>query len=140
MKVVTSWELISEERIHSWKRLSRGVSYAKDVLLECSCCSVHCNLNLLLKNTDWSNKIKINLPLAILRTRITRIMVGFIGMILDSTSSSAIPTIERITIPMSSWFHLKKKPSCALNEKKNWCSSIVRFEKKYRTPQYEVIQ
>lgn len=69
-------------------------------------------------------------------------MVGFIGMILDSTSSSAIPTIERITIPMSSWFHLKKKPSCALNAKNKTgvVSIIVRFEKKYRTPEYEVIQ
>jgi hypothetical protein len=35
-------------------------------------------------------------------------IVGFIGMILDSTSSSTMPTIDRITMTTSSWFHLQK--------------------------------
>lgn len=47
-----------------------------------------------------------NLPLAILNTLITRIIVGLMGMILDSTSSKTIPTTDKNTIPMSNWFHL----------------------------------
>jgi hypothetical protein len=47
-------------------------------------------------------------PLAIRNTLITRMIVGLIGMILDSTSSSTMPTIDRITMTTSSWFHLKR--------------------------------
>ena len=34
-------------------------------------------------------------------------MVGLIGINSDSNSSIMIPTIESITMPISSWFHLK---------------------------------
>ena len=36
----------------------------------------------------------------------TRMMVGFMGIIPDSISSKTIPTIERKTMATSSWFHL----------------------------------
>lgn len=49
------------------------------------------------------------LPLAILSTLMTLIMVGFIGMTLVFISSRIIPTMERITIKISSWFHLQNK-------------------------------
>lgn len=48
-------------------------------------------------------------PLAIRMTLITRMMVGLIGMIFDSTSSSVMPTMDSMTIPMSSKFHLERK-------------------------------
>ena len=44
-------------------------------------------------------------PRAILSTRITRMMVGFIGSS-EFISSRAIPTIESRIISRSSWFHL----------------------------------
>ena len=47
-----------------------------------------------------------DLPLAMRRTRMTRMMVGFMGIIPDSISSKTIPTIERKTMATSSWFHL----------------------------------
>lgn len=55
----------------------------------------------------FNRKIGIYVPLAIRITRITRMMVGFIGMIFDSTSSSVIPTMDSMTMPMSSMFHLQ---------------------------------
>lgn len=51
---------------------------------------------------------KNELPLAIRITLITRMMVGFMGMNLDSTSSKAIPTIDKITMPTSNRFHLRR--------------------------------
>ena len=47
------------------------------------------------------------LPLAILSTLITRIIVGLIGIRSLFISSSMIPTTDRITMITSSWFHLK---------------------------------
>ena len=52
-------------------------------------------------------KCKCTVPLAIRRTRITRMMVGLMGIKSDSNSSITIPTTERNTIPTSNWFHLK---------------------------------
>ena len=46
--------------------------------------------------------------LAILRTLITRIMVGLIGKTWPWISSRAMPIIERKTMETSSWFHLRK--------------------------------
>ena len=46
---------------------------------------------------------------AIRNTRITRIIVGLIGIILDSTSSNTMPTTDSITIPTSNWFHLQEE-------------------------------
>lgn len=44
---------------------------------------------------------------AILKTRITRIMVGLIGMAdLVFSLSNTIPAMDKMTIIMSSWFHL----------------------------------
>ena len=37
----------------------------------------------------------------------TRMMVGFMGIIPDSISSKIIPMIERKTMATSSWFHLQ---------------------------------
>ena len=42
---------------------------------------------------------------AILATLMTRIIVGLIGIMLDSISSRRIPTIDRITMMTSSRFH-----------------------------------
>jgi hypothetical protein len=36
----------------------------------------------------------------------TLMIVGLIGMIFDSNSSNTMPTMDKITIPTSSWFHL----------------------------------
>ena len=44
--------------------------------------------------------------LAILRTLITRMMVGLIGKTCPSISSRAMPMMERKTMDTSSWFHL----------------------------------
>lgn len=49
-----------------------------------------------------------HIPLAIRITLITRMMVGLIGIIFDSTSSNVIPTMDKTTMPMSSKFHLEK--------------------------------
>ena len=48
------------------------------------------------------------LPLAILRTLMTRMMVGLMGMRSDLSSSRTMPRIERITITTSNWFHLQR--------------------------------
>lgn len=51
----------------------------------------------------FQNEIR---PLAILRTLMTLMMVGFIGMKPAFTSSRAIPATDRMTMAMSNWFHL----------------------------------
>ncbi len=43
-------------------------------------------------------------PLAILRTRMTLMMVGLMGMRSDFISSRTIPSTERKTMTTSSWF------------------------------------
>ena len=55
---------------------------------------------------DFQN---IYLPLAIRRTRMTRIMVGFIGIKSDFNSSSTIPKTDKNTMATSNWFHLNEK-------------------------------
>ena len=68
--------------------------------------------NLLMFSLVYYQGIKIAsrkvwcLPLAIRKTRITRMMVGLMGIRSDSSSSITMPTTERNTIPTSSWFHL----------------------------------
>lgn len=58
-------------------------------------------------NNDRDNDEVIrSSPRAILRTRITLMMVGLMGMISLFISSSTMPTTDRITINTSSWFHL----------------------------------
>ena len=47
-------------------------------------------------------------------TLITLMMVGLMGMTFDFISSSTMPTIERMTMPTSSWFHLRQKGQCVL--------------------------
>ncbi|CAN7951567.1 unnamed protein product [Ixodes pacificus] len=39
----------------------------------------------------------------------TRMMVGFMGIRSDFISSRTIPMMDRITIRMSSWFHLRTR-------------------------------
>ena len=46
------------------------------------------------------------LPLAIRRTLMTLMIVGLIGIILDSSSSRTMPITDKITIRTSNWFHL----------------------------------
>lgn len=49
-------------------------------------------------------------PLAILSTRMMRIIVGLMGSAaFISISSSVIPTIDKRTMAKSSWFHLTDK-------------------------------
>lgn len=71
---------------------------------------IYSHVNLLEERLVISKQILYkNVPLAIRITLITRMMVGFIGMIFDSTSSNVMPTMDSMTIPMSSMFHLRKK-------------------------------
>lgn len=82
-------------------------------------------LGFLSHTPPWSTGYKRSLfnfyvPLAIRITLITRMIVGLIGMIFDSTSSNVIPTMDRMTMPMSRMFHLfndvqKKKIKWRIN-------------------------
>ena len=55
------------------------------------------------------NMVPVILPLVIRKTRITRMMVGFIGKFEVASSSKIIPATDRTTISMSKQFHLEIK-------------------------------
>ena len=48
-----------------------------------------------------------DVPLAILKTLMTLMMVGLMGIRSDFISSNTMPRTERNTMQTSSWFHLK---------------------------------
>ena len=65
------------------------------------------------KPASWKTELEVifpddQVPRAILKTRITRIIVGLIGIMPDFISSRMIPAIDKITIAVSSWFHLEQ--------------------------------
>ena len=53
---------------------------------------------------DYIQCTLTNRPLAMRSTLMTRMMVGLIGMTLVLISSRTIPTMERMTMRISSWF------------------------------------
>lgn len=70
-------------------------------------------------------KHNFHIPRAIRITLITRMMVGLIGIIFDSTSSNVIPTMDKMTMPMSSKFHLEKNRHKIFYER--FCEKKCRY-------------
>ena len=96
-------------------------------LLYAQCIVKHRDQNNLNFTTPLIDKRNINLPLAIRKTLMARMIVGLMGINPDLISSRIMPIIDSMTIPISRRFQLqwKKQHPNKIQSTKLWHKAIM---------------